>query len=135
MNQNWVNLDLNHLTKYSYTWTNSSIPFFISLFSLSLPSLPPLFYLFFYLFIKIVYYCEKSFTFNHLYFFLNIFFRDIVYRNVDVIFLLQAGFVGVGGEWFNSTWGLHTDNHGLAQLVERELTDFLPANRYLQVKK
>jgi len=57
----------------------------------------------------------------------------IVRRNVDVIFVLQAGFVGAWGEWHSSAHKLEKDHDALAAIVAK-LLDVLPASRMTQVR-
>ena len=57
----------------------------------------------------------------------------IIRANTDVIFVLQAGFVGAWGEWHSSTHGLEQDHAGLATFMEKFLV-VLPANRMTQVR-
>ena len=57
----------------------------------------------------------------------------IIRRNADVIFVLQAGFVGAWGEWHSSAHKLERDHAKLAAVVKK-LLDVLPENRMTQVR-
>ncbi|NLC59097.1 MAG: DUF4832 domain-containing protein [Armatimonadetes bacterium] len=57
----------------------------------------------------------------------------IIRKNTDVIFVMQAGFVGAWGEWHSSTHGLEGDHAALAAIVDRILK-VLPADRMTQVR-
>lgn len=57
----------------------------------------------------------------------------IIERNVDVIFVLQAGFVGAWGEWHNSAHGIEKDHSALAAIVDKVL-EVLPSDRMTQVR-
>ncbi len=53
--------------------------------------------------------------------------------NVDVIGVLQAGFVGAWGEWHSSPNGHHTNHPFLSRLVTR-LLEVLPPERHIHVR-
>lgn len=57
----------------------------------------------------------------------------VIRKNADVIFVMQAGFVGAWGEWHSSARGLEKDHSALAAIVARIL-DVLPADRMTQVR-
>ena len=57
----------------------------------------------------------------------------IIRGNADVVFVMQAGFVGAWGEWHSSTHGLEKDHAALAAIVARIL-EVLPADRMTQVR-
>jgi len=57
----------------------------------------------------------------------------VLRRNADVIFVLQAGFVGAWGEWHSSTHGIERDHAALARIVAAILQE-LPRNRMTQVR-
>ncbi|MBN1343535.1 MAG: DUF4832 domain-containing protein [Phycisphaerae bacterium] len=57
----------------------------------------------------------------------------IVRKNADVIFVMQAGFVGAWGEWHSSTHQLEKDHAALAAIVDRVLK-VLPSDRMTQVR-
>jgi hypothetical protein len=59
--------------------------------------------------------------------------KPIIRRNADVIFVMQAGFVGAWGEWHSSTHSLEGDHHALAQIVAAVL-DALPQDRMTEVR-
>ena len=59
--------------------------------------------------------------------------EEIVRRNVDVIFVMQAGFVGAWGEWHSSAHHIERDHAALAAIVKRVLT-VLPPDRMTQVR-
>ena len=54
-------------------------------------------------------------------------------RNADVIFVMQAGFVGAWGEWHGSKHHLEDDHAGLARIIGRVL-EVLPQDRMTQVR-
>ena len=57
----------------------------------------------------------------------------IIQKNADVIFVLQAGFVGAWGEWHSSAHGLEKRHKALATIVAK-LLEVLPADRMTQVR-
>lgn len=57
----------------------------------------------------------------------------VIQKNADVIYVLQAGFVGAWGEWHNSGQHLEKDHAKLAAVVARVL-DVLPKDRMTQVR-
>ncbi|MFC1713772.1 DUF4832 domain-containing protein [Candidatus Poribacteria bacterium] len=57
----------------------------------------------------------------------------LIRKNTDVIFVMQAGFVGAWGEWHSSAHGLESDHSTLAAIIARVL-DVLPADRMTQVR-
>ncbi len=57
----------------------------------------------------------------------------VIRRNADVIFVMQAGFVGAWGEWHSSAHGIEKDHSALAAIVKKVL-DVLPADRMTQVR-
>lgn len=56
----------------------------------------------------------------------------ILLKNSDIIFALQAGFIGAWGEWHSSTHGL--DTAAAQQQTVNALLKMVPANRYLQIR-
>ena len=57
----------------------------------------------------------------------------IIRANADVVFVLQAGFVGAWGEWHSSAHQVESDHAQLAAIVAAVL-DALPADRCTQVR-
>ena len=57
-----------------------------------------------------------------------------VRRNADVIYALQAGFVGAWGEWHDSLNKLEANNTALGQLLWAELSQMLPPDIYVQIR-
>jgi len=57
----------------------------------------------------------------------------IIQINTDVIYVLQAGFVGAWGEWHSSTHNLEGDHSTLASIVAKVL-NVLPPDRMTQVR-
>lgn len=57
----------------------------------------------------------------------------LIRRNVDVICVMQAGFVGAWGEWHSSKHNLETDHGALAQIIAKVL-EALPNDRMTQVR-
>ena len=58
--------------------------------------------------------------------------KPILQQNSDVIFLMQAGFIGAWGEWHSSTNGL--DNTESRRQILFKILDALPNNRMVQVR-
>jgi len=57
----------------------------------------------------------------------------VIRENTDVIFVLQAGFVGAWGEWHSSAKGLEKDHAALSEITLK-LLDVLPKDRMTQVR-
>ena len=57
----------------------------------------------------------------------------VIRKNADVIFVMQAGFVGAWGEWHSSAHELEKDHSALAAIISKVL-DVLPADRMTQVR-
>ncbi len=57
----------------------------------------------------------------------------IIRRNADVIYVLQAGFIGAWGEWHSATHIEHEDFKTRAAVVKK-LLEILPENRCTQVR-
>lgn len=57
----------------------------------------------------------------------------IVRKNMDVIYVMQAGFVGAWGEWHSSTHGLEGNHEALASIISKVL-DILPPDHMTQVR-
>ena len=57
----------------------------------------------------------------------------VLEKNKDVIYVLQAGFVGAWGEWHSSAQHLEQDHENLAALMAR-LLEILPPDRMTQVR-
>jgi hypothetical protein len=57
----------------------------------------------------------------------------LIRKNVDVIFVMQAGFVGAWGEWHSSTHQLESDHAALAAITAKVL-EVLPADHATQVR-
>lgn len=57
----------------------------------------------------------------------------VIRKNADIIFVMQAGFVGAWGEWHSSTHGLENDPTILATIVAKTLST-LPAGRMVLVR-
>lgn len=57
----------------------------------------------------------------------------VVQENTDVIFVLQAGFVGAWGEWHSSAQGLENDHAALSEITLK-LLEMLPEDRMTQVR-
>ncbi len=58
----------------------------------------------------------------------------VVRANADVLFALQAGFVGAWGEWHSSLNNLEANASALGQLLAAELEQLLPPDRFVQVR-
>ncbi len=59
--------------------------------------------------------------------------RPVIRENADVIFILQAGFVGAWGEWHNSAHRLEKDHEALSEITLK-LLSVLPEDRMTQVR-
>ncbi|MCK5457773.1 MAG: DUF4874 domain-containing protein, partial [Melioribacteraceae bacterium] len=57
----------------------------------------------------------------------------IIQNNKDVIYVLQAGFVGAWAEWHNSAQYIEEDHSSLAAIVAKEL-QILPQDRMIQLR-
>jgi len=57
----------------------------------------------------------------------------VICENIDVVFVMQAGFVGAWGEWHSSAHELEKDHSALAAIVSRILL-ILPADQMTQVR-
>lgn len=57
----------------------------------------------------------------------------VIEENTDVIFVLQAGFVGAWGEWHSSAKGLEK-NHDTLSEITLKLLEVLPEDRMTQVR-
>eukprot|EP00759_Apiculatamorpha_spiralis_P039090 PhF_6_TR37933/c0_g1_i2/m.56709 len=76
---------------------------------------------------------EGNYTFEMIYSHITQ-LSPIVLRNADVIYALQAGFVGSWGEWHSSKNNLESNETGLSELVRREIAMLLPPSRFVQVR-
>lgn len=59
--------------------------------------------------------------------------EPLIRANADVIYVLQAGFIGAWGEWHSSTHGLEHDHAAVAAIVQK-LLRVLPDDRMTQVR-
>ncbi len=59
--------------------------------------------------------------------------KDVLNQNADVIYVMQAGFIGRWGEWHSSTNGLDTDAPSRKAVLDAIL-NVLPASRDIQVR-
>ena len=57
----------------------------------------------------------------------------LIRANSDIIYVMQAGFVGAFGEWHSSTHGIEKDHGQLAAVMDKIL-EVLPADRMTQVR-
>ena len=57
----------------------------------------------------------------------------LLQKNKDVIYVLQAGFVGAWGEWHSSAHRIEEDHSKLAAIIAREL-QALPKDRMIQLR-
>ncbi|MBX7256396.1 MAG: DUF4832 domain-containing protein [Candidatus Hydrogenedentes bacterium] len=57
----------------------------------------------------------------------------VIQKNADIIYVLQAGFVGAWGEWHSSGKGLEQDHKALEAVVSK-LLEILPNDRMTQVR-
>jgi len=57
----------------------------------------------------------------------------LLQRNKDIIYVLQAGFVGAWGEWHSSAHRIEEDHSKLAAIIAREL-QVLPQDRMIQLR-
>lgn len=58
--------------------------------------------------------------------------KPVIRKNSDVITVLQAGFIGMWGEWHSSTYGL--DNPSARKSILDALLDAVPSSRMIQVR-
>ncbi|NLX55408.1 MAG: DUF4832 domain-containing protein [Planctomycetaceae bacterium] len=59
--------------------------------------------------------------------------EPLVRRNVDVIYVLQAGFIGAWGEWHNAA-KIAPDDYAARAAIVKRLLEALPEERMLQVR-
>ncbi len=59
--------------------------------------------------------------------------KPIIHQNTDVIYVLQAGFVGAWGEWHSSAHELEKDHEALAKITAKVL-EIPPDRRMTQVR-
>jgi len=57
--------------------------------------------------------------------------KPIIARNADVIFILQAGFIGMWGEWHGDT---HNDDYDSRAQILAKVLELLPEDRFTQVR-
>jgi hypothetical protein len=60
---------------------------------------------------------------------------SIVQRNADVVYALQAGFIGNAGEWAHDNRNFVHNHSGLAMMVARELYTLLPKDRSVLIRR
>jgi hypothetical protein len=60
--------------------------------------------------------------------------KDVVIGNSDVLYCLQAGFIGSWGEWHSSIANIHANASAVSTIVEAELFTLLPPDRKMQVR-
>ena len=58
----------------------------------------------------------------------------VVKANADMVYVLQAGFIGSWGEWHNSMQPLLSNATGVQDMLRRELYTLLPPDRKIQVR-
>lgn len=59
--------------------------------------------------------------------------RPVLQQNADVIYVLQAGFIGAWGEWHSATH-VAQDDYGVRAAIIKRLLEVLPADRMLQLR-
>ncbi|MCY2994676.1 MAG: DUF4874 domain-containing protein [Planctomycetota bacterium] len=59
--------------------------------------------------------------------------QPVLQKNVDVIYVLQAGFIGAWGEWHSATH-VPQDDYGTRAALIKRLLEALPDDRMLQVR-
>jgi len=59
--------------------------------------------------------------------------QPVLRKNADVIYVLQAGFIGAWGEWHSATH-IPRDDYGTRAAVIKRLLEALPEDRMLQVR-
>ena len=57
--------------------------------------------------------------------------KPIVEKNADVLFILQAGFIGMWGEWHGDT---HNDSYDSRADILAKVLELLPEDRFTQVR-
>ena len=60
--------------------------------------------------------------------------REVVANYADVIYVLQAGFIGAYGEWHTSAQGLDQDNAAKRRIFTAFGSELLPENRMTQLR-
>lgn len=60
--------------------------------------------------------------------------KDIIRRNIDVIYVLQSGWIGLWGEWHTSIHGLEKDLKLSSQIVKKAV-DILPEGRFTMMRR
>lgn len=60
--------------------------------------------------------------------------REIIHKNIDVIYVMQCGFVGLWGEWHTSVHGLESDS-GKSSAILRSALEMLPSGRFTQMRR
>jgi hypothetical protein len=59
----------------------------------------------------------------------------VIQRNADVVYALQAGFIGNAGEWAHDNRDFVHNHSGLAMMVSRELYTMLPKDRSVLIRR
>jgi len=59
--------------------------------------------------------------------------KPIIHKNTDVIYVLQAGFIGAWGEWHSATH-IKRDDYKSQAAVVKKLLEVLPEDRFTQVR-
>ena len=60
--------------------------------------------------------------------------KAVFNANIDVIYVLQAGWIGSWGEWHSSITGLEANKTAIQQIVGHELFSFLPPDKKLNIR-
>jgi di-N-acetylchitobiase len=58
----------------------------------------------------------------------------VVNANIDIVYVLQAGFVGCWGEWHSSRGKIEFNSSQIAQIVAAELHELLPVDRKITMR-
>ena len=61
--------------------------------------------------------------------------KAVFNANIDVIYLLQAGFIGSWGEWHSSITGLEGNKTAIQQIMSHELFSFLPPDKKINMRE
>lgn len=61
--------------------------------------------------------------------------HSVFNANVDVIYVLQAGWLGSWGEWHSSATGLENNKTAIQQIVSHELFEFLPPDKKINIRE
>jgi hypothetical protein len=61
--------------------------------------------------------------------------HEVFNENMDVIYVLQAGWLGSWGEWHSSITGLENNKTAIQQIISHELFTFLPPDKKINIRE